>query len=243
MSDKDLEIDYIEVEDFINEKTKNQNYELQNINKEDLIEFVLGVFGIGLENIEKKIKRIKDIKVEDGIDENYEHPEITKEDLIEFVLRENEKYIELLQKRANNAYYTIYLSIYEYQYYIENKDAKVAKKFSAEEQKIKKKVKKFIEILEPNNQENTEQNKLLSLLEDMQENPYKYAKTPKVIPTAKIKVIDIKNQIVQALSDRLINGKKYGFDNEKPLTIPQKIKNSHKQYFNAVDAIFKKLPF
>lgn len=224
LEDEILAIDIAKAEEYLDEKTKSQNYELKNITREKLIEFIIDKFAklFNSSNIEKTAKR-------------YEKAGHTQN------IKELQKRIEELQKRAEIAFHIIYSSIYYYQYYMENKDDKVKKKFSAEEQKIKKKVKEFIEILEPNNQENTEQNKLLSLLEDMQKNPYKYAKVPKVIPTAKIDVRYVKDTIVQALSDRLICRVKDEEFNALPMK--EKIKRSHKHGFNAVDEIFRELPF
>ncbi|QFR42405.1 hypothetical protein [Sulfurimonas xiamenensis] len=222
MRDEYSKIDYNEIENFLNEKTKTKNYELQNIKKEDLIGFIFDEFAKIFESsyIEKTAKR-------------YKETTNTQQSI--------KQIIEESQKRANNTYYIIYQSIYKYQYYIENKDADATKKFLNEERKIKSKVKKFIEILEPSNKENTKQKQLLLLLEDMQKNPYNYAQAPDVIPIAKVEVIDIKNQIIQALSNRLIC--RVEDDEYKSLPMKEKIKRSHKHGFNAVDAIFQKLPF
>lgn len=243
-------IDYTEIETFL--KNKASEYELKNIKKDDLVEFILNEFGKCFEQLEKQA--VPTIIAYENADaskyEGYDKLEKQAVDIIEKLRKQRIKeHREALQKKAEMASLTIYFNIYDYQYYSENRDTKASKNFLQNEKKIKDKVEKFIEILEPNYAKDTKPYELISLLKDMQENPYKYAKIPKLGNIQKPEITYYKDNITQAFSNRLIGGKKEEKSKSKlsKEEIYQKVKEtkqkSHKQCVNEIDRIFKKLPF
>ena len=108
------------------------------------------------------------------------------------------------QEKAERAIGGIYGSIYYYLYAVNNKATKKVKdKVQEREKALKKKTSDFIELLDTF-VEGSKPNQLRTLLEDMEENPWQYAKIPDFYPEVDLQTKEyVKDRILLALNRRL----------------------------------------
>lgn len=128
--------------------------------------------------------------------------ELSIDDLVGLVFDEVGECIDdFNQRKAEQSIRIILDTLYYYQYGKENTALKKIKDAARDHEKaIKHKVKNFKDIL---NDGGFDVDELHQILDDMYQNPYKYAKTPEKLSEAELSKEYVKNTIIMALTVKL----------------------------------------